>query len=154
MSLLILIVQLLLLGDLNDGISLNSPLPLQGCGGTDNSGAGLITAPEDDVPYRCVWHLKAEDGGTLKATVQVASTLPGTYDTCSANYISLYDGETVDAPLSGPYSNDPYFDYRTTGSALTLVIVQADVQCSFFALVLYETVPGPPTTTSTPTTTI
>ncbi|KAG5444655.1 hypothetical protein CSKR_100762 [Clonorchis sinensis] len=60
----------------------------------------------------------------------------------------------MDAPLSGPYSNDPYFDYRTTGSSLTLEIVQDDVQCSFFALVLFETAPGPPNTTSTATTTM
>ncbi|OON14383.1 CUB domain protein, partial [Opisthorchis viverrini] len=124
-------------------IPINDTSPSPFCGGNDDSGAGLITAPEDNVPYRCIWHLKAKDNGTLKATVQVASflsteTTPGTYNTCLANYISLYDGETVDAPLSGPYSNDPYLDYKTTGSALTLEIVQADVQCSFFALVLYE----------------
>ncbi|TGZ76068.1 hypothetical protein CRM22_000010 [Opisthorchis felineus] len=124
------------------------------CENSNPNGSGLITAPEVDIPYRCVWYIFAIMSGRVSVTVQVASTYPSSDKPCPGNYLALFDGPSLNSTLIANFTNEPLYSFSSRQSVMTVLIVKLNMECEFYALALYSTTfDGTIGTTTTTTTT-
>ncbi|KAG5446106.1 hypothetical protein CSKR_103819 [Clonorchis sinensis] len=110
------------------------------CENNNPNGSGLITAPEVDIPYRCIWYIHAIMSGRVSVTVQVASTYPSSDKPCPGNYVALFDGPSLNSTLVANFTNEPLYSYLSRQSVMTVLIVRLNMDCEFYAMVLYSTV--------------